>query len=1051
MSMKKCLVIFLVVILVASVFGTVIGTGVSVEDGSLSEGRVAEEDAVEIEDWHDLDGVRDDLDGDYVLMNDLDEDTDGYGDYNTEPEDYEAEEDAGYGETWDEGDTINIPFDEDDYDSVLSVEDEEGNPISHTVDHPTITIDEDTGERFVYVTYENAVVGWEPIGADVEGSFTGTFDGNGHSIKGLYIDRADEDSVGLFGISDEGGEIKNLGVINGNVSGYNRVGMLVGLNRFGGTVVSNSYVAGEVNGEERTGGLVGVNFGIVVNSYATGDVSGNESVGGLIGSDDGTVENSFYHEDMPECDEEGFGSLPLSDEEFGSISTFESAGWDIEMVDNDRDKPYLSWEEGESDPTWYIKETEQTYDLTINIDGEGNTDPTKGTNTIYEHGKIVIESLPNEGWYLYEWTGDVEGRGEKIAVTISSEKQVTANFKTLPRDIYDWYDLNNIRDNLSAEYVIRNDLDEETDGYVEMVAERDKLPEGTDFEEEYVGQVWDSEEFETVYRPIEENSVTIHIEDYGKVAEEDYEIEYEKGFIKFHEPPENLSGVSSSDGMYVNYTLAEDFHRGWDPIGDSISEFTGTIDGNGYEIREFYTNRPQSYRFGLFGYTSGEAEIKNVSLVEVDMNGASRLGSLVGQNYGSIENSHVTGDVERGSSLVGGLVGWNEGNIKNSSAATNMSGGISTGGGLVGHNEGVIESSHATGDVIGDHKVGGLVGYNRRGMVSNSYATGSVNGEDSRYVGGLVAENRGPIRNSHAKGDVFGDIYVGGLIGQHNFDIVENSFATGEVNGNDNVGGLVGQNHKGTISNSYSMGNVHSDGFGNIGGLVGVNTDDGTVEKSYSTGEVSGDRRVGGLVGWNLETVVDSLWDTQTTGQDESDGGTGKTTAEMKDVATYTDTATEGLEEPWDFVGDPYDDDSDENIWNIDEEEEINDGYPFFSWEWRELRINIEGYGTVEVNGEEVYDGWMGIYEKGSDVNLTAVPDEDWEFSGWTGDIPEEEEEEQEITIEMDEDKEITAHFEEKDIRDRIRDEIREIPGFTSTLLLLAVVTAVAIYKKMKR
>ncbi|MBS3782096.1 MAG: VCBS repeat-containing protein [Candidatus Thermoplasmatota archaeon] len=69
-----------------------------------------------------------------------------------------------------------------------------------------------------------------------------------------------------------------------------------------------------------------------------------------------------------------------------------------------------------------------------------------------------------------------------------------------------------------------------------------------------------------------------------------------------------------------------------------------------------------------------------------------------------------------------------------------------------------------------------------------------------------------------------------------------------------------------------------------------------------------------------------------------------------------------------------------------------------------ELTINIDGEGSVDVNPDQ------DVYEEGTDVTLTAVPDEDWEFVEWTGDYTGTEEE---ITITMDEDKEITAVFEE--------------------------------------
>ena len=76
--------------------------------------------------------------------------------------------------------------------------------------------------------------------------------------------------------------------------------------------------------------------------------------------------------------------------------------------------------------------------------------------------------------------------------------------------------------------------------------------------------------------------------------------------------------------------------------------------------------------------------------------------------------------------------------------------------------------------------------------------------------------------------------------------------------------------------------------------------------------------------------AVDLFWDTETSGISESDIGTGKTTAEMKDIATFTDTATDGLGSAWDFTGTQNDDAGTDDIWAIDGT--TNDGYPYFGW-----------------------------------------------------------------------------------------------------------------------
>ncbi len=198
------------------------------------------------------------------------------------------------------------------------------------------------------------------------------------------------------------------------------------------------------------------------------------------------------------------------------------------------------------------------------------------------------------------------------------------------------------------------------------------------------------------------------------------------------------------------------------------------------------------------------------------------------------------------------------------------------------------------GSITGTVENVGLVGEN---------VTGSTN------VGGLVGLNYGTVSNSYSTGSVSGSSGVGGLVGYNYQGTVSNSYSTGSVSGGADVGGLVGLNAR-TVSNSYSTGSVS--GTSRVGGLVGVNYIGATVSNSYSTGSVSGSEYVGGLVGWNYGTVSNSFWDVETSGRTTSDGGIGKTTAEMKTRSTFTDAG-------WDFT----------NVWDIDGV--TNDGYPFLA------------------------------------------------------------------------------------------------------------------------
>ena len=152
--------------------------------------------------------------------------------------------------------------------------------------------------------YWNGGAGWEPIG----GRFRAVFEGNGHTIANLFIDRSTDDA-GLF--SSLFGSLRNLGLADADVTGGTGTGALVGnlgrqssvsaswasggvtgVDEVGGLVgttgfnsqITTSYADVNVTGEYEVGGLAGrLSAGSVVASYATGSVDGDEDIGGLVG------------------------------------------------------------------------------------------------------------------------------------------------------------------------------------------------------------------------------------------------------------------------------------------------------------------------------------------------------------------------------------------------------------------------------------------------------------------------------------------------------------------------------------------------------------------------------------------------------------------------------------------------------------------------------------------------------------------------------------------------------------------------------------------------
>ncbi|MCP4453490.1 MAG: formylglycine-generating enzyme family protein, partial [Planctomycetes bacterium] len=125
----------------------------------------------------------------------------------------------------------------------------------------------------------------------VIGSFSGIFNGNGHTISNLAI--IGDAYLGLFGRLTPEAYVKNLGVVDVNIVGLDgRAGGLVGFND-GGSVLS-SYSTGLVHGIFSIGGLVGDNDGSITSSYSRSTVSGDQKyVGGLVGRHSGSITASY--------------------------------------------------------------------------------------------------------------------------------------------------------------------------------------------------------------------------------------------------------------------------------------------------------------------------------------------------------------------------------------------------------------------------------------------------------------------------------------------------------------------------------------------------------------------------------------------------------------------------------------------------------------------------------------------------------------------------------------------------------------------------------------
>jgi hypothetical protein len=307
----------------------------------------------------------------------------------------------------------------------------------------------------------------------------------------------------------------------------------------------------------------------------------------------------------------------------------------------------------------------------------------------------------------------------------------------------------------------------------------------------------------------------------------------------------------------------------WTPIGkiefDSFGNtfddgFTGKFDGGGEQILNLKI-AGTSVRVGLFGGVSG-GEIRDVHLVDPDVTGNNNVGALVGSAGDAlIADSSVSGASVQVRAVSGGTVGALAGRLGDSelldssvSGTMIVSGTGTQVGGMVGWaNTSSVDGSTVSGqvEISGNGQVGGLVGRATTGAsVSGSSVTGDVTVVGNRSVGGLVGEISGSsISGSFVDGDVqvLGSAErVGGLVGVFNgAGSIERSFSTAEVTGEYQVGGLVGESFSSlaVIVASFATGDViatsDAGSTGGSGGLAG--RFDGQITDSYATGSVAAD------------------------------------------------------------------------------------------------------------------------------------------------------------------------------------------------------------------
>jgi hypothetical protein len=341
--------------------------------------------------------------------------------------------------------------------------------------------------------------------------------------------------------------------------------------------------------------------------------------------------------------------------------------------------------------------------------------------------------------------------------------------------------------------------------------------------------------------------------------------------------------------------------KGFIPVGNSSTPFTGSFNGNGHTISNLTIARPDENYVGLFGYVDGGmgATFQNVTIAGV-IEGLGSTGGLIGYQTGPVSLDNITSDITLTihGSYAGGLIGdaggyttITDSTVSGSITLPAYAGSIDYVGGLVGYasNEMDMSNNSVTGDlsITADdvESIGGLVGYSDGGTIESSRVTGTLtinsSGDVEYGVGGLVgyANDAMTITDSFVSGDItvtagtYVDYGIGGLVGFSYGGSITSSYTTGNLTVTsgyyvyEGVGGLVGYNDDVLdITTSYATGDitVTADSYVEygVGGLIGYYYYGGTIDRSYSTGNITvnaGDYveyGVGGLYGYNGDGVT---------------------------------------------------------------------------------------------------------------------------------------------------------------------------------------------------
>ncbi|MBU1168755.1 MAG: hypothetical protein KKD44_04235 [Proteobacteria bacterium] len=823
--------------------------------------------------------------------------------------------------------------------------------------------------------------GFEPIGtmdSSQIGIFTGSFEGNNHRITGLYINRPELSSLGLFSIvSAVSSEcaIKDLILENVTIIGQSDVGALVGMVDMNTTeagasvLISNcTVVSGQVNGAgDKVGGLIGSIYGspvMVSDCFSACSVSGISHVGGLAGYAAGFI-------NAPEGVNLGTIASLIRNTISGTVTGSESYAGGLVGAGENVFVQYCA-NTGSVTGNHFVGGLAGEFSGDSQILVSSNSGPVSATGNIA--GGLVAAVLgPTDlgpGAFLRNCysIGPVTGGsyvGGLVAANAGtvefcySTGPMTGNANTLGGFVFENTGTLNLN-------VWDGDTSGISSGAVDgqmMVLSTTQMMQASSFPS------WD---FITVWAM----ETTAGHETYPffrfKGGDGTVDDPYRIGNVH------GLQGMGSRELLSSSFILVNDVDAGissvwnqgagFEPIG--LAGFNGHLDGKRHVIRGLFMNRPLALDpVGLFGTLGPDGIVENLVIENASVIGGEYVGLLAGLSSGILLNCSVSGTVCGGGftqdtetdlilsspvanplGYVGGLIGRQQGGHVSLLKSDVEVRGQSNVGGLIGQMSGsLIESSQSLGNVYGNTHVGGFLGMGSDGSVELCRSKGTVRGNAG--VGGFTGFfQNGTVIQCVATGFVTGLSHVGGFIGMNNSKI-KGCFSTGFCHGELDTGGFVGLLN-GDVKNSMARGDVL--GKTRTGGFAGSISTTEMIRNCYSSGAVSGTDETGGFGGLDNSGGLGielSYWDITGSGQETSAGGEGLDSVDMISQASF---------EGWDFI----------TVWNLVE----GISRPYLIWDILAADLVVsKSSPTTSVIGQKTYSSDVTLTNLGPNPAYTVI------------------------------------------------------------------------------